>query len=185
MPFARTFTIAALAATAVPAGASVIALGNSSAGLCYKAADERGAPPQVALRWCDEALAAENLARADAAATYVNRGILKLRGGDADGAIADFDDALALDRDEPEAYLNKGMAMLRLPGRTDEAATLFSTAIQKRTRRPAIAYYGRAVAHESAGDAKAAYRDYRQASRLAPDWREPKLELARFVVRPR
>ncbi|HEX8667271.1 MAG TPA: tetratricopeptide repeat protein [Allosphingosinicella sp.] len=185
MPFARTIIIAALAATAVPASASVIALGNSSARLCYKAAEERTALPQVARRWCDEALAAENLNRADTVATYVNRGILTLRSGDAEAAVQDFDRALALDRDEPEAYLNKGAALLNLPERTAEAAALFSTAIEKRTRRPAMAYYGRAVAYETAGDTAAAYHDYRQASRLAPKWREPRAELARFVVRPR
>jgi hypothetical protein len=59
---------------------------------------------------------------------------------------------------------------------------MFDTAIAKKTRRPELAYYGRAVAHELAGQVRAAYQDYRQASRLDPKWRQPKLELARFRV---
>jgi Flp pilus assembly protein TadD len=116
-------------------------------------------------------------------ATHVNRGILKLRKGSVDGAIADFDRAIALDSGEAEAYLNKGMALLRLPGSGEQAVGLFDTALAKKTRKPAFAYYGRAIAHELNGRIPDAYRDYRQASALEPKWRDPRNELARFTVR--
>ena len=87
------------------------------------------------------------------------------------------------DPDEPESYLNKGMATLRLPNGWDEAVPLFDTAIAKETRRPAIAYYGRAVANELGGNLRQAYRDYREASRIDPEWQDPQKELARFTVR--
>ena len=63
--------------------------------------------------------------------------------------------------------------------RVDEKEIL----VKKNTRRPAIAYYGRAVAHELGGNVKQAYRDYRQASLIEPKWRDPQTELARFTVR--
>ena len=59
---------------------------------------------------------------------------------------------------------------------------MFDSALEKKTRRPELAYYGRAVAHELTGEVRAAYRDYRQASRLDPKWRQPKADLARFKV---
>ena len=115
-------------------------------------------------------------------ATLVNRGILKARLGNVDEAIADYDAALSRDPDEPEAYLNKGFALLHLSEAEQQAKPMFDTALAKKTRRPELAYYGRAVAHELTGEVCAAYHDYRQASRIDPKWRDPKTELARFKV---
>jgi tetratricopeptide (TPR) repeat protein len=113
----------------------------------------------------------------------VNRGILKLRLERIEDAIADFDAAIGRDPNEAEAYVNKGMAMLRRDGRWSDAVALFDTGLEKRTRRPAIAYFGRAVANEMGGRIKEAYLDYRQASLIEPQWRDPKAELTRFTVR--
>jgi len=174
---------AALAASAFPAAAAITVIGSSSARLCYEAAEARSLPSSSAIDRCDDALQREPLTDYEIVATYVNRGILKLRRGQIEPAIADFNTAIDRDPTEPEAYLNKGMATLRLPNGWEAALPLFNTAIEQKTRRPAVAYYGRAVAHELAGEVKAAYRDYRQASVLEPNWREPQTELARFTVR--
>jgi tetratricopeptide (TPR) repeat protein len=171
-----------LAVTAVPAFAAVTVLGNSSARICYEAAEARHAGTG-AIADCDEALRQANLAGEDRVATHVNRGILKLRGGRLDEAIADFDRAIALDGGEAEAYLNKGMALLRVADGEKQAIGLFNTALAKKTRRPAIAHYGRAIAYELDGRIQEAYRDYRRASALEPKWRDPRTELARFTVR--
>jgi tetratricopeptide (TPR) repeat protein len=176
---------AALAAPALPAAAGVTVLGTSSARLCYEAAEARGPASGSEMERCDQALELEVLTEQDRVATYVNRGILRLRKGEVAQAIADFDAATARDPEEPEAYLNKGMAALRLPRGWEQAVPLFDTALAKGSRRPAVAHYGRAVAHEMAGRLQEAYRDYREASRLDPEWREPRSELARFTVRPR
>ncbi len=179
----RTFLFAAGAAlAATPAIAAVTVVGNSSARLCYDAA-ESGAVGAQGMGYCDKALREENLSSYDTVATHVNRGILKLRRNDLDDAIADFDRAISMDPQQAEAYLNKGIAVLRQPGGKDEAVRLFDTAIERNTRRPAIAYYGRAVAHELSGRIRQAYFDYRQASAADPKWAEPKAELARFTVR--
>ena len=174
---------AALAAVAFPAAAAVTVIGASSARLCYESAEARSPPSADAVARCDDALEREPLTNYEIVATYVNRGILKLRRGQIEPAIADFNTAIARDPSEPEAYLNKGMATLRLANGWEQAVPLFNTAIEQKTRRPAVAYYGRAVAHELGGEIKAAYRDYRQASVLEPNWRDPQTELARFKVR--
>ena len=176
---------AAMAAFTLPAAAAVTVIGSSSARLCYEAAESRSAPSADALGRCDEALQQDHLTAYETVATYVNRGILKLRRGQIEPAIADFDTAIDQDPNEPEAYLNKGMATLRLPNGWEQAVPLFDTAIERKTRRPAIAYYGRAVAYELGGEIKAAYRDYRQASLIEPNWRDPQTELARFTVHRR
>jgi tetratricopeptide (TPR) repeat protein len=177
------FTLTA-AAIAVPAGAAVTVLGSSSARMCYLSAESRTRPAAADLYDCDIALGSEALSEADRVATHVNRGILKLRLRRLDAAIADFDEAIRRDPEEAEAYLNKGMAALhRDDAGWQEAVANFDTAIAKQTRRPELAYYGRAVANEMGGRIKAAYLDYKKANALAPEWREPKTELARFTVR--
>ena len=172
---------AALAASS--AVASVVVIGSSTARMCYEAAEARSALSLEGMRSCNDAIDGGSLTTRDLVASYVNRGILKLRAGLVDEAIADFDDAIELDPQEPEAYLNKAVATLQRNEDWRQALPLFNTALEKRTRKPAIAHFGRAVAHEMSGNVREAYRDYRQASLLEPGWKNPRNELARFKVR--
>ena len=171
----------AACAVAAPASAAVVVLGNSDARMCYEAADSPMTPAARDIRRCDDALLGEPLSNYETVATHVNRGILRLRRGMIDPAIADFDRAIALDPAQPEAYLNKGAALLRQENPA-EAMNLFTTALERNTTRPALAHYGRAIANETLGNLNAAYRDYTAASQIDPNWREPRLELARFRV---
>lgn len=172
---------AGIAACAAPASASVVVLGNSDARMCFVAADSPAMPLIRDVRRCDAALTNADLTAYEVVATHVNRGILRLRRGAIDEAITDFDRAIALDANQPEAYLNKGAALLRRENAT-EAVTLFTAALERNTTRPALAHYGRAVANETMGNLNAAYRDYTAASQMAPEWREPRQDLARFRV---
>jgi len=177
-----TFTLVA-AAAALPAAAGVLVLGNSAARLCYEAAESDNATTMAIAR-CDEALRGDvALTQYEVVATHVNRGILKLRRDDFSEALADFDKAIELDESEPESYVNKGFTLLRM-NETDWQAPLamFDQGLALKTRRPEIAYFGRAIANERAGRVRQAYYDYRQASALAPRWEYPKVELARFRV---
>ena len=171
----------AACAIAAPASASVVVLGNSNARLCYEAADSPSIPGARDLRLCDDALLNETMTTYDTVATHVNRGILRLRVGRIDDAIGDFDRAIAMDSNQPEAYLNKGAALLRRENAA-EAMNLFTMALERHTTRPAIAHYGRAIAYETLGNISAAYRDYTAASQMAPNWNEPRVELTRFRV---
>jgi tetratricopeptide (TPR) repeat protein len=170
-----------LAAAASPVSASVVVVGGSAARTCYEAADSPLLPTAADLRGCDQALRDEALVRDDVVATHVNRGILRLRRNQIDAAIRDFDDAIALDPSQPEAYLNKGAALMRVENAGD-ALPLFTASLERNTLRPELAHFGRAIANETLGNLRAAYDDYRRASELSPNWQEPRTELARFRV---
>jgi len=178
----RKLILAALvAAISVPASAAVTVLGANSARLCFEAADSPMMPQSREMQFCDEALRNQTLTRYEIVASHVNRGILRLRRNQVDDAIADFDSAIAIDPEQPEAYLNKGAALIRRQN-PEGALTLFTVALERNTSRPALAHYGRAVANEALGNLPAAYRDYRRASELDPGWNEPRVELTRFRV---
>ena len=171
---AFTFPQAATAASSV--------VGSGFARMCFDAADSERANAQT-IGICDRALSEEALASDDRVATFVNRGIIRARLGDFPGARADYDRALRLDPTEAEAYLNKGALVLKTERDLSTARALFDSALANKTRRPEIAHYGRAVVQELAGDISAAYSDYLKAAELAPEWEQPKKELARFSVR--
>lgn len=170
-----------LTAASVPASAAVQVVGSSDARLCFEAAEATSNPTADQLRRCDEALRVAGLSDYEVVATHVNRGILQLRRGAIAAAIVDFDTAISIDPNQPEAYLNKGAALIRRE-QPDQAVGLFTVALERNTTRPEVAHYGRAVANEALGNVRAAYDDYRRANELAPRWREPRLDLARFRV---
>ena len=166
-----------------PAAASVITIGNGLARSCYLATEARQASFS-SISICDQALEDATLIRHDLAATHVNRGIMYLLRKEHDAAGRDFDRAIAIDPGQPEAWLNKAVLEMRL-GRTAAALPLASRAVELNTTRPALAYYIRGIAHEAAGDVKAAYADLRRAQQLEPEWSYPTEELKRYKVRPR
>ncbi len=168
-----------------PAAASVVVLGSSSARLCYQAAESDLPPERRDMDDCNRALAEEGLSDRDTVATHVNRGILRSRGGDIAGALADFDRASSLDPNEPEAYLNKALVLTMKTKQASQALPLFTAAIEKKTTRPALAYFGRATANEDLGNIQSAYFDYSRAVTEDPKWDAPRVELARFNVRRR
>ena len=176
----KLLSAAVLVGVAGPAVAAVTVIGESAAQSCYQAAAST-----VLLRddigICNRALSEEALSPYEEVATFVNRGILKLRGGQTDSAITDFDAAIARDPNQAEAYLNKGVALSKKDGWAN-ALPLFTLAIEKKTEKPELAYFGRGVAHELAGDVTSAYNDYKMASSLAPTWNRPAEELSRFTV---
>lgn len=184
MAMRKIIAAALLAATPLPAFAGVFAIGSSNARLCYEAAESLAVPSVQIIARCDAAVADATLSRHDLAASHVNRGILRLRRGQASAAIADFDSAAALDPGQAEAYQNKGAALIRL-NHAREALPLFTMALERRPNRPALAHLGRGIASETLGDVQGAYRDYRRAAELEPDSEDARLELARFQVVPR
>lgn len=176
------YVLAALfAASSVPAFGAVTVIGNSLARECFEAAESPMQPTMNDVRLCDEAFSGEAMSQHDTVATYVNRGILKLRRNQVDAAIADFDQAIQIDPTQPEAYLNKGSALIRANHSAD-AIGLFTVALEHNTERPELAHFGRAIANEDMGNVREAYNDYRRASELDPNWAEPRTELRRFRV---
>lgn len=169
-----------LAGTA--AATSVTVIGGNSARQCYEAAESPTTPTPETLAVCDHAIFAEPLSRRDTVATYINRGILRVRAGRTLEGISDFDEAIDLDPTVAEAWFNRGVALMRTEG-PEQALPSFNAAVERSTNRPALAYFGRAVALEALGNVRGAYADYRRASELDPEWDRPRNELARFTVR--
>lgn len=169
---------AALAATVTIIGTS------PEARACYEAAEdaEYVAPGPEALAICNRAMMSENLSYHDRIATLVNRGIVEFRLSQFDQAMADFDAALALEPNQPDALINKGITMLAGGGSIDEALQLLDAGLAGSPQRPWVGYYGRAVAHELAGRDAQAYREYKKAQELKPDWALARQALARFSV---
>lgn len=165
------------------ANAAITVIGTSSARACYEAAEHENASAS-ALRSCDAAIESADTGPRERVATYVNRGIVYFHRADFERAISDFDRAIAMDPDEPEAFLNKGVALMRRDQSGAQALPLFTMAIEMGTEEPALAYYARGVAHELNGDLTAAYYDIRRASQIDPQWDLPTQDLARFIVRP-
>lgn len=164
------------------ASAQVMSVGTNPGRACYEAARDESRSER-ALAICTEALGYNLNAPFDRVATLVNRGIVRMYRRDYDGALADYDRALAERPTHPEAMLNKGIVVLRAPGRAEEARGLFDAALAAKTSKPELAYLARGIAHEQLGNIQAAYRDYVQAAALQPDWQLARQELKRF--RPR
>jgi Tfp pilus assembly protein PilF len=173
--------VVAAAIVAVPAAASVQTLGGGYAKSCYTAAESHFATKQ-GIDDCNLALAEEGLLAQVRVATYVNRGILFLRGVDVARADADFDAALKIDPNQAEAWLNKAIVRARF-GKSTDALPHVTRALQAGTRKPALAYFVRAMAYEDSGNLRAAYADLQRAHQLDPKWSEPTIELKRFKVR--
>jgi tetratricopeptide (TPR) repeat protein len=163
------------------ARAAATVIGGGFARACYEGAEfKRNVRESVAA--CDRALVEESLSAKDRAATYVNRGIVRMYERDHATAIADYDKALAIRADLAEAYVNKGIAVLHQGGNQRYAIELLSKGIGLDPARPEVAFYTRAVAHEQSGNTTLAYYDYKRAAEMKPDWEKPKSDLARFQV---
>ncbi|MBC2777686.1 tetratricopeptide repeat protein [Parasphingopyxis marina] len=171
----------ALAASAAQSG--IMVAGNSSARICYAAA-ARQSDNRVDLRPCSLALDHDALTTRDRVATLVNRGIIYFHRADWDQALADFDAALAIDNNQPEAMLNKALTLLRRDRSGENAIPYFTRALELGTEAPAVAHYGRGLAHQLDGDLTDAYIDIRRASDLDPEWDAPRNDLSNFIVQP-
>jgi tetratricopeptide (TPR) repeat protein len=175
--------LAGLLTALAPAGAvsAAAVIGTGYARSCFDAAMKKR-PLRDALRLCDSALLDEALAANDRAATLVNRGIINMQARRIDAALADYDAAIKLSPDTAEAWINKGIALVQIGNRDDEAVALLTEGIARSPKEPAVAYYSRAIAYEGLGRPRQAYEDYSRDAQLDPDWSEPAEQLQRFKV---
>jgi tetratricopeptide (TPR) repeat protein len=180
----KSLTLAAgIASIVIPLSAShsaVITVGGPLSRICYEAAlsgDDR----RSAAEGCTRALQEEGMAARDRAATFVNRGIIFMaQGRDAD-ADADFDAALAVNRDLADAWLNKGFLRIR-KGDGRGALPMLQEGISRSPQRQALAIFARGVAYEQMGEFTSAYKDLKRAHDLEPRWGLPREYLARYQV---
>ena len=151
---------------------------------CREAA-EAVRPTRAQLQRCDRAVRQPDVAPPVRLAMLMNRGIGRLRAQQIALALADFDLAIKAAPGLAEAWINKGIALSRVPGSADEAVALISHGIQIGAKDPARALFARAQAQEAAGKLKEAMEDYGAAARADPDWPAPAEELKRFRVERR
>jgi S1-C subfamily serine protease len=111
-------------------------------------------------------------ARADAARgdgiarAYVHHGVMLARQGDFQGALADFDAALATDPSLASAHVDRGFVLLRLD--QPQAALDEADAALRLAPYDALAHNVRGRAEEQLGETAAARAEYREALMLAP-----------------
>jgi len=118
------------------------------------------------------------------AETFVNRGIIRYDMGDRKGALNDFDIALDYNPSLGDAYLNQALVLVA-EKRPQDAMAAISKGIALGATNLQVAYYSRGEIEDDAGHFAQAYRDYRQALMIKPDYAPAQRQLERFKVVPR
>jgi len=175
---ALLFTMPVLSANA---GTTVYHAGGAKAESCAARVadpDERSAH---VLRLCENALLDQGLTQASHAATLANAGIMKMRRGDLDAALADFEAARAFDTATPDIAINLGAVLVRL-GRFEEAVDILSDPEAISAERRHVAFYNRAIAHWALDDLPRAYEDLTAATDIKPDYTAAHALLQNFHV---
>jgi tetratricopeptide (TPR) repeat protein len=165
---------------AVPADAAISVIGSSISEACFHAA-EFGHEVGEGIATCDRALEQTPMTNHDRAATLINRGILRSRNGDAQGALYDYNRGLELDASLGEGYVDRGAAEIVLHS-FDDALADINKGIALNANRLEIAYYDRAVVDEAMGNVRGAYADYKKAVELVPTFQLANDQLMRFKV---
>lgn len=174
------FGAAAAALLAPSAASQVFVIGGGLAHDCFLSA-KSGDMSKRTEDLCTRAIQTETLSRSNRAATFTNRGIVRMRNGDYDGALSDYAAAEKLNDQEGAVYLNRGAALIYQKNFSDALAPL-DRAIELETQDIYAAYYNRAIARENTGDVEGAYFDFKKALELKPEWRLAELQLSRFSV---
>jgi tetratricopeptide (TPR) repeat protein len=167
---------------AAPASAQVFVIGNGLGAECYQKTARASGNFIDAETSCTRALREETMNRENRAKTYVNRGVLRMRAGRYDQAIADYDSAVNLQPELGAAWLNRGAALIY---QKDFASALpqLNRAIELNSQDLFAAYYNRAIARENTGDVQGAYSDFNKALELRPDWDLAERQLSRFMIK--
>lgn len=172
---------ASFVALALPASGQAVVIGGGLAKDCFMQVEAQSSRFVEVERICTRALESETMTRTNRAATYVNRGIIRMRADNHDSAISDYDRAINIEAELGPAYLNRGAALI-MKGDFPAAMASLDRAIALESNDLHAAHYNRALARERTGDVTGAYFDFKTASELKPDWDLPKRQLERFTV---
>jgi tetratricopeptide (TPR) repeat protein len=175
---------AAIAASAAaPAQGAVTVVGGGLARGCYEAVEYARVSTSDAIEVCDLALEQEVLTRRNRAATYTNRGILFMRDGRNERALADYKKSLSL-MPLLETKVNLGAALYGLKRYTEALEVLNEGVTTEEPNARATGFYNRALTYEKLGNVQAAYEDFRAALQVKPDFEAAQKQLTRFTVVP-
>ena len=163
------------------AHAAVTVFGSKEGEACYLAANSPFGTSGIGD--CDQALRSGALDRRETAGTHVNRGILYLRAQNFDAALKDFEEALRIVPNMPEAYVNRGNAYF-MQGKYEAALADYDAAIIGETKQIYAAYYNRGLVRERLGQKEKAIEDFKIANSMRPGWQEPRDKLVYYGVTP-
>jgi tetratricopeptide (TPR) repeat protein len=173
---------AALAALTLPSLAASpvrqVIYNVDAAAQCSAAANDQ-ADLKLGLGWCDTALS-DPLTN-HRAALLMDRGVVKARLANNAGALEDYDAAIALNAHLGDAYVSRAGVLIAMK-RYDDARSDIAQGMALGATNMHAAFFGRAVIEEETGDVRAAYRDYKQALAIKPDYWAAQRELARFKL---
>jgi tetratricopeptide (TPR) repeat protein len=147
---------------------------------CYHTARD-SVDLRYGLEHCD--LAMRNPLMNFRAQTVLNRGIIRYAMGDRIGALNDFKNALDYDPSMGDAYLSQAQVLVA-EKRPDDALAAINQGIAMGARNLHVAYYSRGEIEEDAGRFALAYRDYKRALVIKPDYAPALRQLERFKVVP-
>ena len=146
--------------TGAHARAAVTVIGGGLAEACSRAAIS-GKTDHRSEASCTESLENEMLSARDRAGTFVNRGVLRMRRLNWEGATKDFNEAVQVKPDLGEAYVNRGAVAIG-EHRYAESLPDLNKGLALGVDEPAKVYYNRAPAYEGLDDEKSAYFDYQE-----------------------
>ena len=173
---------AALAAATLPSLAAApvrqMIYNVDAAAQCSAAANDQ-AELKLGLGWCDTAL--KDPLTNHRAALLMDRGVVKVRLGNNAGALDDYNAAIALDAKLGDAYVSRAGIEIAMK-QFDAARADVATGMSLSASNMHAAFFARAAIEEEQGDVRAAYRDYKQALAIKPDYWAAQRELARFKV---
>lgn len=176
--------IALLITTALVAGAAkaqVLVIGSKAGKACYTAALHSQTKPFTRETPCTDAIKSRTLDNRDLAATYINRGIVRMRNQKIEGALSDYEEALKLRPNKGAIYLNRGAAHIAA-GDYAKAIPDLKKALDLDTQDAHAAHYNLGLAYELTGDVTSAYYAFQKALDLRPDWQLAKDQLERFTI---
>ncbi len=173
--------VSAIAALAPLAQAQVTVIGGGIARDCYEAVKFNLGRASDAEELCTRAIQLEALNLSNKAATYTNRGVLRMRQGNYDAALADYAASKKMKPTTGATWLNEGAAYIFKKDFNSALASL-EKAIELNSEDLYAAYYNRAIAKENTGDVEGAYYDFVKSKELNPEFPATDRQLARFTV---
>jgi tetratricopeptide (TPR) repeat protein len=148
---------------------NLVVAGNPDAHDCYRATMLPNLAAEASITSCNLALNTRRTSRRERASILVNRGILYNHIGEYTAAVADFEKALSLISDFPEAYINRGNTYY-YTGQVERAIADYDRAIQRRSAKRHTAYFNRGLVNEARKQHDLAFADFVRANELKPDW---------------
>jgi tetratricopeptide (TPR) repeat protein len=160
----------------------VTVIGGGLARDCYMAVEYQKISAERAMDICSLALEQESLTRRNRAATYTNRGIVEMRLGHNDRALADYTRSLNIMPELIQAKVNLGAALYGLKRYPEALAALNEGVKTDSLDARAVGYYNRGLTYEKLGDLQSAYEDYQRALQVKPDFKQAADQIGRFTV---